>query len=206
MRAYHYQHHHQHHQMPLHSLAPTNIALANMLSKTETYNITAQCIRSRPNISQGIHSPTNTQSKSNILLQIYRAKPHSPTYNQSKATFSYIQSEQSNILLHTSRARHTFNLKHSSMDVRVEASNIPQTFSHNTCPTSMLPQTYRPRHTIAREHLLPKILVKAHIQLRRRSRKHLVALHDPFPRPPVPKEEWSSKDVRAPTPQHHHLP
>ena len=120
----------------------------------------------------------------------------SPTYIQIKAY----------TLLQTYWSKHTFNHKHSPMNARVEACSPPQTFSHKNSPTNMVPQTYWPRHTIAQKRLLPELLVKAHTQLRTSSREHFVALHDPYSHVPVPEETWSSKHIRAPTPQQRHLP
>ena len=149
--------------------APTNMlpqtcshkhASTNMLPQTASYNITAQCMSSRLNIYQAIHSPTHTHGLRHTFS----------TYIQSKV----------NILLHTYRAKHTFNHMHTEQGIlstthillwryawrRGPSANIlPQTCCHKHVgqdilfPTTTSYQSHWSRHTSNYGHLLGNILL-----------------------------------------------
>ena len=158
-----------------------------MLPQTQTYNITAQCIRSRPtyrsshtcsqqiqikpyifhtHTDQGIQSLIHMQSKAQILLHIHTGQniqtPH--TYRAMHKISTYIQSKAYNIP-HTYRARHTIFHIHTGQSILSTTRILLQTCCHKhvsqdiPLPTDACYQSYSSRHTISYGHLPADIVL-----------------------------------------------
>ena len=198
----------------------TNILLQTMTNKHSGTNLQKNLLEC---MIRHKNAPTNTnlqyycsmhtlspniQIKPYMLPHTYRSShttSHTHT-DQSIQSLIHIQGKAYKLHTHTEQ-----NIQYPT-HIQSKAHNLPHTYgsehtiNREDSPTNMLPQTHWSRHTTAQRGLLPKLLVKAHIQLRISSRGYWLAIHDPRTHVPVSGEKWLSKNTTTPIPQQSHLP